>query len=62
MPHIKNKKSNIIHKKTDEKRLRELLKQKEDLESTRPHDVESMRGWKHKMGKILEEIELFKKN
>ena len=45
----------------DEKRYQELLRQKDDLEKNRPHDVDSMRRWKHSMGKILEELELFKK-
>lgn len=45
----------------DEKRYQELLRQKDDLENNRPHDVDSMRRWKHSMGKILEELELFKK-
>ena len=48
-------------KKIDEKRHQELLKQKEELENNRPHDIDSMRRWKHSMGKILEELELFKK-
>ena len=48
-------------KKIDDKRHHELLKQKEDLEKNRPHDINAMRRWKHSMGKILEELELFKK-
>ena len=48
-------------KKTDDTRHRELLKQKEELENNRPHDIDAMRRWKHTMGKILEELELFKK-
>ena len=52
---------NCMIKKIDEKRHQELLKQKEELENNRPHDVEAMRRWKHSMGKILEELELFKK-
>lgn len=48
-------------KKNDEKRHQELLKQKEELENNRPHDIDAMRSWKHTMGKILEELELFKK-
>jgi hypothetical protein len=47
-------------KKIDDKRHHELLKQKEDLEKNRPHDIDAMRRWKHSMGKILEELE-FKK-
>lgn len=45
----------------DEKRYKELLRQKEELENNRPHDIESMRRWKHTMGKVLEELELYKK-
>ena len=48
-------------KKMDDKRHQELLKQKEELENNRPHDIDSMRRLKHSMGKILEELELFKK-
>jgi len=43
----------------DEKRHQELLKQKKELEDNRPHDIEAMRRWKHMMGKILQELELF---
>lgn len=52
---------NLMNKKIDEGRLNELLKLKEELENNRPHDVDSMRRWKHTMGKILQELELFKK-
>ena len=48
-------------RKMDEIRLKELLAQKEELENTRPRDIDAMRRWKHTMGKILEELELFKK-
>lgn len=41
------------------KRHLELLKQKEELENNRPHDIDAMRRWKHVMGKILQELELF---
>jgi hypothetical protein len=51
----------IMVKKIDENRYHELLKQKNELENNRPHDITSMRRWKHSMGKILEELELFKK-
>lgn len=47
-------------KKIDDSRYLELLKQKEELETNRPHDIDAMRRWKHSMGKILEELELFK--
>jgi len=50
-----------MNKKLDKKRHEELLNQKEGLEKTRPHDIESMRRWKHDMGKILQELELYKK-
>jgi len=46
-------------KRNDSKRYEELLKQKKELEDNRPHGVEEMRRWKHSMGKILQEIELF---
>jgi hypothetical protein len=52
---------NYMVKKIDDARHQELLKQKEELESNRPHDIDAMRRWKHSMGKILEELELFKK-
>jgi hypothetical protein len=42
-----------------DKRHLELLRQKEELENTRPHDVDAMRRWKHSMSKILQELELF---
>ena len=48
-------------KKIDDKRHQELLKQKEELENNRPHDIDAMRRWKHSMGNILDELELFKK-
>ncbi|MCV0400753.1 MAG: hypothetical protein K5777_02040 [Nitrosopumilus sp.] len=43
-----------------EKRHHELLKEKEELEKNRPHGIEEMRRWKHSMGKILQELELYK--
>lgn len=49
------------NKKLDNKRYQELIKQKEEFEKNRPRDIEDMRRWKHSMGKILEELELFKK-
>lgn len=48
-------------KKINNKRYQELLKEKDAMEKNRPHDIEAMRRWKHSMGKILEELELFKK-
>ena len=44
-------------KKIDERRHQELLKEKEELENNRPHDIDAMRRWKHSIGKILEELE-----
>ena len=52
---------NSMVKKIDDERHQELLEQKEELENNRPHDIDAMRRWKHSMGKILEELELFKK-
>jgi hypothetical protein len=46
--------------RSGDKRYLELLKQKKELEDNRPHDVDAMRGWKHSMSKILQELELFK--
>jgi len=48
-------------KKIDNERHQELLKQKKELENNRPHDIDEMRRWKHSMGKILQELELFNK-
>ena len=49
----------MVKIKMDEKRHQELLKQKKELEDNRPHDIEAMRRWKHLMGKVLQELELF---
>jgi hypothetical protein len=46
--------------RVDNNRYRELLKEKKELEDARPHDIDSMRRWKHSMSKILEELELFR--
>ena len=46
-------------KKIDNERHQELLKQKKELENNRPHNIDEMRRWKHSMGKILQELELF---
>jgi len=43
-----------------DERHQELLKQKKELEENRPHDIDAMRGWKHSMSKLLQELELFK--
>ncbi len=32
---------------------------KKELENNRPQDIDAMRRWKHSMGKILQELELF---
>ncbi|MFB5606425.1 MAG: hypothetical protein ACE5R7_09070 [Nitrosarchaeum sp.] len=48
-------------KKSDDDRYNELIKEKKELEDNRPHDIDAMRRWKHSMGKILQELELFKK-
>ena len=45
--------------KKNEKRHQELLKEKKELEENRPHEIEEMRRWKHTMGKILQELELY---
>ena len=47
-------------KKVDHERHQNLLKEKKELEDSRPHDVDGMRRWKHTMGKILEELELYR--
>ena len=47
-------------KKIDHERYQNLLKEKKELEDNRPHDVDGMRSWKHTMGKILEEMELYR--
>jgi len=45
--------------KKDEKRHQELLKEKKEMEDNRPHGIDEMRRWKHSMGKILQELELY---
>ena len=47
--------------KKDERRHQELLKGKKELENSRPHGIDEMRRWKHAMGKILQELELYNK-
>ena len=44
-----------------EDRHHELLKKRRELEDNRPQNVEEMRRWKHTMGKILQELELYKR-
>jgi len=45
--------------KKNEKRYQELLKGKKELEKNRPHEIDEMRRWKHIMGKVLQELELY---
>ncbi len=45
----------------DEYRHQELLKEKKELEQNRPPGIDEMRRWKHAMGKILQELELYNK-
>jgi len=45
--------------KKNEKRYQELLKEKKELEKNRPHEIDEMRRWKHIMGKVLQELELY---
>jgi hypothetical protein len=47
--------------KKDDRRYKELLKEKKELEKNRPHGIDEMRRWKHDMGKILQELELYNK-
>ncbi len=47
--------------KVSELRYQELLKEKKELEMNRPHEIDAMRRWKHSMGKILQELELYNK-
>ena len=47
--------------KKDYHRYQELLKEKKELENNRPHGIDEMRRWKHAMGKILQELELYNK-
>jgi hypothetical protein len=49
----------LMQGRKDEKRHQELLKEKKELEDNRPHDIDEMRRWKHNMGKILQELELY---
>jgi hypothetical protein len=47
--------------KQTEDRYKELLKERKELENNRPHGIDEMRRWKHSMGKILQELELYNK-
>ena len=49
----------LMQGRKDEKRHQELLKEKKELEDNRPHDIDEMRRWKHNIGKILQELELY---
>ncbi|MDF2422467.1 MAG: hypothetical protein OPY06_05600 [Nitrosopumilus sp.] len=51
----------VMQGKKDELRHLELLKEKKELENSRPHGIDDMRRWKHSMGKILQELELYNK-
>ena len=57
--HLKEGKYTLVMVRIDDKRHLELLRQKKELENNRPHDIDAMRRWKHSMGKILQELELF---
>ena len=61
MKFIHNKCELVMQGKKDEPRYQELLKEKKELEKNRPHGIDDMRRWKHAMGKILQELELYNK-
>jgi hypothetical protein len=61
MKFIRNWCKSVMQGKKDELRHRELLKGKKELENSRPHGIDDMRRWKHAMGKILQELELYNK-
>lgn len=61
MKFIQNGCKLLMQGKKDERRHQELLKEKKKLESDRPHGIDDMRQWKHAMGKILQELELYNK-
>jgi len=58
---IQNKYNLVMQGRKDENRHQELLKEKKELEKNRPHGIDEMRRWKHDMGKILQELELYNK-
>ena len=59
MKFMQLKNNSLMRAKKSEQRHQELLKEKKELEKNRPHEVEEMRRWKHDMGKILQELELY---
>ncbi len=61
MKFIQNECKLLMQGKKDERRHQELLKEKKELENNRPHGIDDMRRWKHTMGKILQELELYNK-
>ena len=58
---IQNQYKLLMQGRKDEHRYQELLKEKKELEKNRPHGIDEMRRWKHTMGKILQELELYNK-
>ena len=58
---IQNQYKLLMQGRKDEHRCQELLKGKKELEKNRPHGIDEMRRWKHTMGKILQELELYNK-
>ncbi len=50
-----------MNSKKNDQRYQELLIEKKELEKNRPHGIDEMRRWKHSMGKILQELELYNK-
>ncbi|MGY5144262.1 MAG: hypothetical protein ACW9XH_07240 [Candidatus Nitrosopumilus sp. bin_32a] len=61
MKFIQNQYKQLMQGRKDEHRHQELLKEKKELEKNRPHGIDEMRRWKHTMGKILQELELYNK-
>lgn len=59
MKFMRKEQNLLMRAKKNEKRHQELLKEKKELEQNRPHGIEEMRRWKHDMGKILQELELY---
>lgn len=59
MKFIQKHSESFMPGKKSEKRHQELLKEKKEMEENRPHRIDEMRRWKHSMGKILQELELY---
>lgn len=59
MKFIQREQISLMQGRKDEKRHQELLREKKELENNRPHGIDEMRRWKHDMGKILQELELY---